>query len=353
MSRGEHLEKIRDERAAPRSNGPAGWAPGKVILFGEYAALTGGRTVVAAVDRGVSCWRRTATDCIVEGVGFGRSIWRGGDWEGAALPFAAAALEALGHPSGDFLLDSEAFQLTLSSGRRMKLGLGSSAASTVALIEAASEIQLSPRALFKIARDAHFLAQGRLGSGADIAASAWGGLSLYQRGGDHSEAQRRGLPLLPDLLFAWTGVSADTRELVRAVEAWGRSQPAQHRAILGELEALAGYAEDAIQANDLVSIEALVNEGARALRALSQASNTPLWIDAHSALARHAAAVGVSIKPTGAGGGDLVWLYSADQERLTALTERLTAEGFELLSLPLAPERTHHRSRVEERESSL
>ncbi|MEE2643631.1 MAG: hypothetical protein VYD19_01750 [Myxococcota bacterium] len=329
-------------------------APGKVILFGEYAVLRGGIALVAAVERQASCVRSCAAHCTIEGLGFGQCSWDGEAWIGASLPFATAALDALGKPAAHFQINSEAFQLELG-GQRLKLGLGSSAAVTVALIDAATRGSRSPDALFTLAQAAHFRAQGRLGSGADIAASAWGGLSLYQPAMQAGEAPRReGRPSLAPLLLVWMGQSADTRTLVSQVNAWAINEP---REAARRFAALAEVAEEAsmlLQAGSLSErdsplaqgsemLAATVDRGAQALRALGEASGAPLWIKAHARLSSLCARFGAAMKPTGAGGGDLAWVYPRDPASTDLLREAIEEEGFPAFTLSVAPARAEQR----------
>jgi phosphomevalonate kinase len=178
-------------------------APGKIMLTGEYAVLDGGAAVVIAVDRRV---RATVGPAPV-----------------ALSEFLAAAAEELGREVGAeaaaalarVTVDSEALR---QDGH--KLGLGSSAAATVAAVAAALHaVGAFDRAhVGRLAAAAHAAAQGRrgaAGSGAAIAASTWGGAIVFTRGAVAPIALPAGLALDA----AWTGAPADTATLVAAVTA--------------------------------------------------------------------------------------------------------------------------------------
>src|SRR3954471_7989598 len=133
-------------------------APGKLILTGEYAVLDGAPAIVIAVDRRALA-RRNATPhgsspfllAVADEIAARR---------GTADPAAHAALE--------ISVDSTAFYHRLT-----KLGLGSSAAVTVAATALALGT-VNPEEVLPVALAAHARAQGprgARGSGADIAAS--------------------------------------------------------------------------------------------------------------------------------------------------------------------------------------
>ena len=150
-------------------------APGKLIIAGEYAVLQGGPAVVVAVNRRVVATIGERT---------------------MASPFLAAVTAALAEEFGD---DDEITQRSLaihidSSALYLdgaKLGLGSSAAVTVAAVALAigNTTNNLPR-IYRIAAHAHAEAQGARGargSGADIAAAVFGGALQFQRSGAHSQ----------------------------------------------------------------------------------------------------------------------------------------------------------------------
>jgi mevalonate kinase len=209
-------------------------------------------------------------------------------------------------------LATAAFELAIHgdldpSYRGEKLGLGSSAAVTVAVtaaLFAAAGVEAAARglqdAVFSAAYRAHRAAQGEIGSGADIAASTFGGVVLF-------EPRPRALPRttvlsLPPwaiLLAAWTGESAATAALIRLYEALERHR----RAAFVRLSrgSVAWFATSLRQ--QAVSLTALDAAG-NALAQLADAGGLPLFSSRLEALVAIARAHGAAAKPSGAGGGD-------------------------------------------------
>ena len=351
--------------APPDPRGHAGpdtvSAPGKLLLFGEYAVLDGAEAVVVAVDRWAHC-RRTPTDdaVTVAGLGFGAVRWSPGGGVAAPgpegdLPFARALLARTPRPRpGHYQLDTAAFQSTDPSAPG-KLGLGSSAATTVALARALDSAA-DAATIFARAHGAHRAVQGS-GSGADIAASTFGGAIAYrwwgpERAGETPdwagarqgttvvavEGGRAAVTPLPGLVgrrlqLAWSGSAASTPSLVGQVDAWARRDPGAHRAAMHALAAAAEAGKAALVANDGTALVAAAAAGRQALVALGSHASAPLVPPHLEALQGVVARHGGVAKPTGAGGGDLVWLVGRDPAHEQRLASEAEGAGFATLVL--------------------
>jgi mevalonate kinase len=156
-------------------------APGKLFVIGEYAVLHGGRALVAAIDAGISCrleststWCLTAPDLGVDGTLADLS----GESRSTLLRAAVSAAR------DEFRLESPlrfTVRGTCPASRR-KYGLGGSAASVVVILAAAAaavgedlEAKRTRDRLFRRAFAVHRGYQRGRGSGADVAASVFGG----------------------------------------------------------------------------------------------------------------------------------------------------------------------------------
>lgn len=303
-------------------------APGKAMLIGEYAVLDGSSAVVAAVNRyAVAQLHENASPA--------------SDFIRAALEQARIELLSLGPsaPSAVPVVDTTAFA---PNGR--KLGLGSSAAATVAALGAlfvAAGRDLLPAAhliaLHRAARRAHDIAQGEPGSGADVLASTFGGLrALENRGAalDHCPDELQ-LPAPLQLRFIATGRSASTAALIKRYRSVGAAADSG-RARMGQ--AAKRFLQACRMAAPGEILEA-VAEAQSAFRVLQEALNCELLTAEHMAIADLAKQVGGVAKPSGAGGGDLAVVFLPDLKAAAALEQRLVANSSpvyaELELLPL------------------
>lgn len=272
-------------------------APGKLILAGEYAVLDGAPALVVAVDRRAVA-RLGATPrgsspfliAVADEIAARR---------GAADPAARAALE--------ISVDSTAFYERIT-----KLGLGSSAAVTVAATALALGT-VDRDEVLAVALAAHARAQGPRGtpgSGADIAASVHGGTLEFSRPGGTGPCriQHRRWPASVALVPFFTGTPADTGHLVARVQSARASNPVAVDAALAAIADASRAACAALTAPPELASLALIGALALAANAtdrLAIAAGIDLVPScvtrARSLLAR----LGGTAKTTGAGGGDV------------------------------------------------
>lgn len=345
-------------------------APGKLVLLGEYAVLEGAPAVTMAVDRRAGVTLRATQDgrcsVLAPDVVEGRqpfAIGAGGlpDWSAAGAAAArlnlvdevlrGLAADGLGLVPGsgfELRLDTSAFFDALGA-QRQKLGLGSSAALTVALASALAAFAGHAGAMAErgdwLARllALHRGFQGGQGSGVDVATSLAGGLIAYRLSGRDGRPDAVPMPWPAALhrAFIWSGNSASTPKFLAILRDWRRAAAAHEADYGARMAALTATAEASVSA--LVDGDAggfLYCAGAygRELRALGQASGVDIWSAAHEAIAalagRHD---GVVYKPCGAGGGDVGVLFATDPERLAAALAQLADAGFARVPLAVDP----------------
>jgi len=273
-------------------------APGKLIITGEYAVLDGAPAIVLAVDRRAIA-RRNGTPrgsspfliAVADEIAARR---------GAADPAAHAALE--------ISVDSRAFYHRIT-----KLGLGSSAAVTVAAAALALGTA-DPQEVLPIALAAHARAQGprgARGSGADIASAVHGGTIVFSRGspeGAEPRVERQRWPASVTLLPFFTGVAADTAQLVARVHAARDARRAAVEAALGVIAEASRAACAALAAPPDLAPLALIGAlalGASAMDRLATATGIDLVPACVTAARSSLARLGGTAKTTGAGGGDI------------------------------------------------
>lgn len=301
-------------------NGLVVRAPGKAILCGEYAVLDGAPAICVAVDR-----------CVVARAG-----------SGMKSPFVEAALRHAARALGNEPLSSVSVDSASLYESTAKIGLGSSAAVTAAVVGlafAAAGRSLDDRAqLFLVADAAHAEAQGVVGSGIDVATSVYGGAIRFQRGADVKVASIA-WPSALHLTFVFSGQSASTPDLVGRVRALRERDPAEYTSRMGALAELARGFAAALERGDAMNAVAVAARWQPALAALGRAADAPIvtpFFDEVAAIAReHAAAA----KPSGAGGGDLGVILSLG-DCAPSLHAALARKNIHTLSLvPRGPAR--------------
>jgi phosphomevalonate kinase len=322
-------------------------APGKLVITGEYAVLEGAPALVLAIDRqahvvledsGGSDYEISAPGLGIHAArgrldATGRIAWPALDAAASAsLRLVGAILETLGAeerpPPFCASLDTRAFHAD-GDGRR-KLGLGSSAALTVALASAIRALGRRGAPSLDTLLAAHRRAQHGHGSGLDVAASLSGGLLRYRL----HDGQPRIAPAAwpPGLAWCcvWSGRPASTSFFLQRLAAWRAQAPARHAAAMRELGDCAAAAADAASATALLEAVAAY---AQALERLAAASGLDIFCPEHRALAALAARLGVVYKTCGAGGGDIGIALAMDPARLQAFRQAASAAGFAVLEL--------------------
>ncbi len=341
-------------------------APGKLILIGEYAVLEGWPAAVMAVDRRAHVslesspderWTfaapglaETPAECAIgprgelrwggsdhqvdERFGLVAMLMRGlaeaGIVDPAALAPAAAVLDTRTFFAGDH-----------------KLGLGSSAALTVALacaLRAWAGGEFEPDdAWLQTLVDLHRGVQGGRGSGVDVAASLLGGVVRFEldtgvegpgrRVGRTCSAGPLALPEDLRVLVVWTGRSASTRDFLDRLEARRSEEPRAVKAALAGLGSVSEEAVGALQDHRSTGFLRAVAAFWSGLEKLERVLGVPVLSAPHRRLHELSVTNGAVYKPSGAGGGDLGVAFTTDPQVEAALHRQITAGGFVCLDV--------------------
>ena len=333
-----------------------------MVLLGEYAVLFGAPAVVMAVNRRARVdlapsasnrWQLIAPGLASRPAEF--DIGAGGTvrWIDEDLGERFALVERLLHElhsagvvelgrlsPAAVTLDTREFFRSRDDSRH-KLGLGSSAALTVALASAlvawADDGRVpdaDPRWMQTLV-DLHRRMQGGLGSGIDVAASLLGGVLRFQLDEDSSMVAARPIVLPSDLqiLPIWTGRSASTRGFLEQLETGRAAHPQSVDGAISRLGDVSKAGIDAIQAGVVLGFLDAVDGFWDALEALGREIEMPILSQEHRRLRRLAAEFGVHYKPSGAGGGDLGIAFGFDPHAMRETTAGAKAEGFAVLDL--------------------
>ena len=342
-------------------------APGKLVLIGEYAVLFGHPAVVMAADRrarvdlrpnDATSWRVSAPGFCDEEALFDLNRDRGFTWReptsdtAGRLTLVESLLGSLVStglidpddlPSAAVTLDTEDFFFPVDGGAA-KLGLGSSAALTVALAEAVRNWvprEGRPPALgLAELLELHRSFLGGRGSGIDLAASSRGGVVEYRLIGESKtpDAHPAELPSGLAVVSVWTGRSASTADFLARLEAGMRSDDGVIDAALGELGRISSDGIEHLRSGNLNGFLDDVEDFVSSMEALGRVAGIPVLSKEHRMLRRLAEETGVSYKPSGAGGGDVGLGLTDDPEAAAAFAERATVAGFTPLDLHIDPE---------------
>ncbi len=334
-------------------------APGKLVLIGEYAALTGAPAVVLAVNRrvSVSVTGRERRHCCIsaspmyppaEFIPTAAGIhWLDGpgDRYGLLAPLVAELASAGGPavdswPPLDIRLDSRALFHSAGDGFR-KLGLGSSAALTVALgcalaLFTTGEDRFEPARWLAHLLSAHSRFQGGAGSGLDVAASLHGGVIVYRRHQERPVTVGR-LPTGLRIGFVWTGRDATTADYLADLSHWRDSQPDRYREMMRPLVAQCRNALALATEDNAEGFVKLVGNYGELMGSLGAAAGLDIVSQPHRQLARVAASLDIAYKPCGAGGGDLGVVVTTDPERLQRFNKQVEKMKFEPIALEIDP----------------
>lgn len=312
-------------------------APGKVVLWGEYAVLASAPALVMAVNRFATCtvepadgdWRIDAAGHQADGatVSLERlcateppptdAVWR-------ILWHVLQKLPAGALPEGGRVrLDTSAFH-----EHGCKLGLGSSAALSVAIYGALCRL-LGTAPSYADAMAVHRHLQSGAGSGIDVAAAWHGGLLRYQRAGGVGQVCDWQLPEPLHVAFVWSGTPARTTDHLTRLQRWlGRGEGAELGALAAEARSLFDAPEPLPALRDYVTL----------LEDLDQAAGLGIFSPDHRRLAQLAIDAGVVYKPCGAGGGDIGAAFTTDANAAARFAQTAASEGF----APLALEKASH-----------
>jgi phosphomevalonate kinase len=320
---------------APPAPPPGIRIPGKVMLSGEYAVLHEGTAVMLPVPRwlylagGGELARpgredpadrpRTLPGSVPTGEG------RASPAPTAESPVVQAArrvylpgvseFEKL-HAEPPVVVDAGEFSVADAKGQLQKLGLGSSAAEAVGVIAlryacAGQDWTQQRERVFAAALDAHARAQGGLGSGADVAACAYGVPLRFRR--SLGEIELRPIPPPPaaarlPLALAWSGASANSRVLVEKYLVWRSMAGAEARSAEQYLVRRADELAEAWFTAGPEALLAALDEFCDVLAAIAEQAELTWKLPVHARLDAWARRYGGRAKPTGAGGGDMALL---------------------------------------------
>lgn len=337
-------------------------APGKLVVLGEYVVLEGAPALVAAVDRRaeVRCvkrvagvWRLSAPALNLYHVPLqvadhGTLTWpegmpQGLDRAAAVITLAHGTARRLGLtlPVCELELDTSAFFKGTD-----KLGLGSSAAMSVALYGAllaaadagTPDTWNGTQRLAAIAtvHAAHQESQGGRGSGADVAAALTGGVLRFQN--DQHGLRVAPLPRHRDVVIVpvWSGRPASTGSALTSFAAFKERDPSAYWAACERLAILTNAGNEFWALGNTEALLTVVDEYGAALEVLGTQCVMDIVTPEHRAIGNQVRRCGAAYKPSGAGGGDLGVAVCASHAMADKVLGRLRSQGMEAVPMGIA-----------------
>ncbi len=291
-------------------------ASGSLMLMGEHAVLHARPALVAAIDQYIHVTlipRQDKTIKLISNLGTKELSLDSIEDDIATVEpfkFVLTAIQSFqSYLASDFSLSrgfASGFELHIQSDFSEKIGFGSSAAVVVATIKVLQAFMnhmnlksSSEQDTFRLAKSAVLKVQGQ-GSGADVAASVFGGVVYYQNGQPQKLVDDQ--DEFPTIQAIYSGNKIPTPVVIAFVQQSREKHPSLFEPIFDAIAACTVQARDALLKKDWLSFGELMNIH-HGLQSAMGLSNTILESLVYKL--RHTLGI-VGAKISGAGLGDCV-----------------------------------------------
>ncbi len=328
-------------------------APGKLCVAGEWAVLEKGSPMIAvAIEKRVFAKIKKSKDKYVyisirdfkikklkalfvnNKLSFEKKLNKKEKKDTLFIKIAIESALNYLNEAGFFEIETWNEKKILTKTKRVKkIGFGTSAASVVATIAGIFKFygknvktKTSKEKIYKLATISHYLAQGKVGSGFDTAASTFGGLFVYkgfdskwlkdrfQEGKNIKEIVNAKWPAFYfktikqpkdfNLLVGWTQKTSSTSKMVKDLYKWKEENKVEYRKIINLIKNLVKKLIIVFQSNNKEKIISLIRKNEDYLRELGDKSGVNIETKALALLSKVANENGGAGKLSGAGGGD-------------------------------------------------
>lgn len=304
----------------PLKSAATGVAPGKVILLGEHAVVYGRTAIAAAIDRQVrvSVVPQAVSPRVVCGEGSARveapfALNLFAPKESEPSPQATRLEQATLRAAAILGIEAHDLRIEIASDLPTAVGLGSSAALSVALVRALAGFSsqvLEASAICAAAFELERLFHG-FPSGIDNTVATYGGLVAFTR---NQTPRHLDCPQPLPLVIAIGRAPRETQAAVRALRQRREADPQAYEGWFDEIADLVSGAEDALANADWRRLGGLFNRNHTLLQQLAVSTSE---LDAMVDLAQRNGAHGAKLTG-GGGGGAVICVHDGDRTPLLA-----------------------------------
>jgi mevalonate kinase len=307
-----------------------GYAPGKIILFGEHAVVYGQPALAATLDRGIRVavsknQKAGLVGPVLRGSGFGLVTQARPDPDGEGPEGLRRALASLVERYGEKIRD---LSFMVDGAIPVGSGLGSSAALSVAIIRGVHQFFGDPISQEQLIEDALLLEKIFHGnpSGVDHSTIVHGGLIAYRKSanGETSAVESLNLPRRLRFAIALAGQHTGTARAVKSLRDRMKRHPEEYDYIHQGIGRIVEKAHISLLEGHLAAVGELMDLNQGLLNCLGV--STPA-IESLCSIGRERGALGVKLTGAG-GGGAVIALVDDDPEPVRSAFEEAGFESF-------------------------
>jgi mevalonate kinase len=308
-------------------------APGSLMMLGEYGVLHGKHAMVCAVNKRITVVVTPRTDTCID---IQSSIHGHYTTELAQIQIEKPFQFVLGVLQHFQLKMKTGCDINIVSDFSDKVGLGSSAAVTVATFAAISNwlnVKMSPSEMVRQARTIVRTIQGGVGSGADVAASVLGGIVGYQSQPFYAEK----IPFTHPITVLYSGFKTPTVDAIKRVTDHFADHPGMFRQITNSIGQCAVEGMQFARSQDWVKFGKVMNMQQGMMEALGV--STKLLHDMVEDLRKQTGILGAKI--SGSGLGDCVIGLGKLPVQYTYICTGLITRGIQCIPVEMTLQGVH------------